>query len=347
LVYERKSQTPNIITETIKQGLVVDPNTKLIRVENGTFNLEDNSRLSSDKKSIRFVTESKLVDVKPSQITDTEKYSQESALTIDTSNLNVDTVVKTIPFGRNENPSKSGLSIVGTQQVNFFLDTNANGFIVKTQKGQTSYKDGSVFGWSGNSKSAPSTNFITDVNGKGFQTFTQPLETTYQTESSRFGFTNIPQTDFFDVTKQYTLEGFKKFVTSLQTAYQPDASQFVWTGNSGQSPETNYFDINNSNTNTGFVLKTTISDLSNRLTDSNFCIKLNLLTISSKETPFIFLVSYVRFTAEYGETELIVKSSCITFRMSSNFVEPNFVSNFAGFTFFTEVEYCDSFSLIG
>ena len=252
LTYERKSQTPNIITETIKQGLVVDPNTKVLRVENGTFNLEDNSRLNPDGIPIRFVTESKLIDVEPTQTPDTEKYSQESALTVDISNLNVDTVVKTIPFGRNEDPSKSRLSIIGTQQVNFFQDSNANGFIVKAQKGQTSYKDGSVFGWSGNSKSAPPTNFITDVNGKGFQTFTQPLETAYQAESSRLGFTNIPQTDFFDVTKQYTSEGFKTFVISLQTAYQEDASQFVWKGNSGQSPETNYFDINNSNTNTGF-----------------------------------------------------------------------------------------------
>ena len=249
LTFDRVGQSAQIITETIKQGLVVDPDTQVLRMENGTFHLNDESRLNPDGQPIRFVTTSRLSERSLPREIDDEKYNGESQQLQDNSRLNLDLVSLTNPTGRHENPDESRLSIIGTQEVNFFQDTNAKGFVVRAQKGETQYTGQSSFTWNG---TPPATNFITDVNGDGFQTFTQPLETAYNTESSIFGFTNIPETDFFDVTKQYTSEGFKSFVLSLQSAYQPDSSVFGWSGKREEAPTTNYFDLQGTSTTEGF-----------------------------------------------------------------------------------------------
>jgi hypothetical protein len=249
LTFDRVGQSPEIITDTIKEGLVVNPNTQVIRIENGTFHLKDESRLNFDGTPIRFVTTSRLAEISAPIEIDGERYDGESLQLDDNSRLNLDEVLKTNPIGRHENPDGSNFSIIGTQQVNFFQDTNVKGFIVKARKGETQYTGQSQFTWNGN---PPATNFITDTNGDGFKTFTQPLETSYNTDSSRFGFTNIPETDFFDVTKQYTSEGFKSFVLSLQSAYQPDSSVFGWSGKREQAPTTNYFDLQGTSTTDGF-----------------------------------------------------------------------------------------------
>jgi hypothetical protein len=250
LILVPEAQTPNIITETIKQGLVVDPNTKVFRVQNGEFHLAgDESFLNRDEKPVRFVTTSRLANIEPTQEPDTERYDLESVQTTDRSSLNVDTVIKTIPGGRHENTEGTSLAIVGTQQVNFFPDTNARGFVVRAQQGSTEYTGDSVFGWSGNSTAAPTTNFITDTNGVGFKKFASVGETDYNTESSKFGFSRPTGVDYFDVTKQYASDGFKTFVIQYETAYKQDASEFVWKGKSGQAPEVDYFDVTGQNSN--------------------------------------------------------------------------------------------------
>ena len=249
LTFDRVGQSAQIITETIKQGLVVDPDTQVLRMENGTFHLNDESRLNPDGQPIRFVTTSRLAERTLPREIDSERYDGESQQLTDNSRLNLDSVFKTNPAGRHENPDESRLSIIGTQEINVFQDTNARGFIVRAQKNETRYTGQSSFSWDG---APPSTNFITDINGDGFQTFTQPLETSYNAESSIFGFVNIPETDFFDVTKQYTSEGFKSFVLSLQSAYQLDSSVFGWSGNREQAPTTNYFDLQGTSTTDGF-----------------------------------------------------------------------------------------------
>jgi len=249
---ERVSQSPNIITETIQEGLVVNPDTKVLRIENGTFNLTDESRLNLDGQPIRFTTTSRLVNFDAPREPDTEKYSGETNQDIDNSSLNLDVVIKTNPGGRHENPDSSGLSIIGTQQVNFFPDTQVRGFVVNAQSGVSYYSDSSVFGWSGNRNSAPTTNFITDINGTGFTKFATIGQTEYSVESSAFGFTTPPSTDFFDVTKTYASEGFKTFVTSYESAYNPESSAFTWTGTRDQAPETSYFDETTAHTTAGF-----------------------------------------------------------------------------------------------
>lgn len=252
LVFDRENQSPNIITETIKEGLVVDPNTKVFRMENGTLHLKDESKLNPDGRPIRFVTTSRLERRRPEQDIDVEVYDGESNQLKDNSRLNVDSVVKTNPSGRNEDPSKSKLSVVGIQAVNFFPDTNGVGFTTKPQKGVSDYTDTSEFSWKGNRNAAPATNFILDTNGVGFKTFVTNGETLYKNETSLYGFSKIPETDFFDVDKKNTSEGFKSFVTALQSAYQPDSSRFTWGGNKQGAPEVNYFDLNSTNTNAGF-----------------------------------------------------------------------------------------------
>ena len=249
LTFDRTGQSPQILTDTVKQGLVVDPDTQVLRMENGTFHLNDESRLNRDGQPIRFVTTSRLAERTLPREIDAERYDGQSQQLRDNSRLNLDGVTKTNPTGRHENPDESRLSIIGTQEVNFFQDTDAKGFIVRAQKGQTQYTGQSEFTWFGN---PPSTNFITDINGKGFQTFAQPLQTSYETESSILGFTNIPETDFFDITKQHTSEGFKSFVLSLQSAYKPDSSVFGWVGKREQAPTTNYFDLQGTSTTDGF-----------------------------------------------------------------------------------------------
>jgi hypothetical protein len=250
LAIDRKTQSPNIITDTIKEGLVVDPNTSVIKIEQGTFHLGDESELNPSGKPIRFISESKLANKDISEKKDVQKYDGISEQLIDNSRLNIDSVVRTIPYGRNEDPNKSKLSIVGTQSVNFFKDDYATGFVVKAQKGISEYNDESVFSWKGNS--APSVNFMRDDNARGFQTSVNMGQTLYKTNSSKFGFTVIPEVDFFDVTRKYTSDGFTKFVTNLSSAYQPDASSFAWRGAAKTAPGVDYFDKESNNTIAGF-----------------------------------------------------------------------------------------------
>ena len=252
LTYDRVKQSPSIITDIKQDGFVTDPKTQVFRFDGATVQTEDNSRLNVDGLPLRFIPISRLEKFELPREVDIARYDLESIQTEDNSNLNVDAVIKTNPSGRHENPNDSRLSIIGTQQVNFFQDNNGKGFIVRAQKGETSYTGQSQFGWSGKRESAPTTNFITDVNGKGFTKFSQIGITDYETESSVFGFTTIQSTDFFDRTKTFTSTGFKTFSTLYESDYKQDSSQFDWDGGRENAPESNYFDITGKNTTVGF-----------------------------------------------------------------------------------------------
>jgi hypothetical protein len=253
LTYERSEQSPFILTDTKQDGFVRNPNIRVFRFDGTTVQTEDNSRLNLDGLPLRFVPISRLEGFELPREVDVERYSGESLQLEDNSRLNLDAVVKTIPFGRHENPDGSRLSIIGTQQVNFFTDTNATGFIVKQQKGQTLYANNSTLGWNGRRESVPTTNFFTDVNSSGFTAFAQQGETAYETNSSVFGFTQVKSTDFFDVTRTYTNEGFKTFSTLFSSDYKNDASVFTFKGSSQNAPTVNYFDANNTVSSDGFT----------------------------------------------------------------------------------------------
>jgi hypothetical protein len=252
LTYERAKQSPPIVTDRRQDGFVTDPKTGVFRFDGATIQTDDNSRLNIDGLPIRFIPISQLEKFELPREVDIARYDLESIQTEDNSNLNVDAVIKTNPSGRHEDPSVSGLSIIGTQSVNFFTDTKAKGFVVRQQGGETLYTGQSVFGWSGKRESAPTTNFISDTNGKGFTKFAQIGQTLYETESSVFGFTTIQSTDFFDVTKKYSSDGFKLFATLYESDYKKDSSQFTFNGAADSAPVVNYFDLNGKVTSDGF-----------------------------------------------------------------------------------------------
>jgi len=252
LTYERADQSPFILTETKQDGFVQNPNIRVFKFDGTTIQTEDNSRLNLDELPSRFIPISRLENFELPREIDGVKYNGESIQTEDNSSLNVDTVIKTNPAGRNENPNKSKFSIIGNQEVNFFPDTNARGFVIRQQKGQTFYKNTSEFSWNGKKESAPTTNFLTDINGKGFNKFAQQGVTDYETDSSIFGFTTINGTDFLDVTKTYTTSGFKTFSTIYQSDYKEDASIFTFSGASQNAPVVNYFDVTKNVTTDGF-----------------------------------------------------------------------------------------------
>ena len=253
LTFERTSQSPNIITDTIQQGLVTNPDTKVFKIEQGSIHLKDQSNLNRDGRPIRFVSTSRLANLDLPREIDNERYDQQSAQTRDNSRLNADgNIPKTNPAGRNEDPNRSKFSVIGTQQVNFFQDSNAKGFVVRTQKGQTSYQNNSEFTWEGSRTQAPSTNFITDINGVGFTTFAQEGQTNYSVQSSRFGFEKPSGVDYFDVSKINTTAGFGIFTLPLETKFKADSSRFTWVGDRQKAPEANFLDLNNTYTQKGF-----------------------------------------------------------------------------------------------
>ena len=253
LTFERISQSPNIITNTIQQGLVTNPDTKVFRVEEGSIHLKDQSNLNIDGRSLRFATTSQLANRESPREIDAEKYNQQTIQTRDNSQLNVDgNIPKTNSAGRNEDPNRSKFSVIGTQQVNFFQDSNAKGFVVRPQKGQTLYENNSEFTWQGNRTQAPATNFITDINGIGFTTFAPEGQTNFDTLSSRFGFEKPSGVDYFDVSNINTTSGFGIFALPLESKLKADASRFTWIGDRQKAPEANFLDINNTHTQRGF-----------------------------------------------------------------------------------------------
>ena len=253
LTYERAEQSPFILTDTKQDGFVQNPNIRVFRFDGTTVQTEDNSRLNLDGLPLRFVPISRLDGFELPREIDAQRYAGESQQLEDNSRLNLDTVIKTIPFGRHEDPNGSNFSIIGTQQVNFFTDTNAKGFVVKQQKGQSLYVNNSELGWNGTRDSVPTTNFFTDVNGSGFTKFAPQGQTNYDTESSVFGFVTVKATNFFDVTKTHTSDGFKTFSTLYASDYKQDSSVFTFSGPSQNAPSVNYFDINGTVSSDGFT----------------------------------------------------------------------------------------------
>jgi hypothetical protein len=249
---DRSSESPNIITDTIQQGLVVNPNTKILRVQNGVNHLTDESNLNPDGKPIRFVATSRLANVSPSQEADVDRYDGNSVIENSNSLFNIDAVRLTNPSGRNEDPNRSNLSIIGTQQVDVFSNANATGFTTRQQIGQSKYIPNSVFSWAGNRDSAPTTNFITDTYGVGFKKFAQTGETSFTGVISNFGFNQAQPVDFFDIDKKHTTDGFRIQARPLETNYKSDASVFGWSGKKEGAPETDYFDITGQYTVSGF-----------------------------------------------------------------------------------------------
>lgn len=242
---DREGQTPQIMTDTIKEGLVVNPNTKIFKVQNGEAHLGATSKLDPLGKPLRFVVESKIEDDVPGNYITGIKYDSTTIFVGDTSGLNLDKAIYTIPYGRHENTDNTRLAPKGILGVNFFSNEKVNGFTVYSK--DSDIVGNSQFGWAGKSQSAPAVNFMTDTNGRGFVTFARHGETKFVLDSSKFGFKNPTGVDFFDGAKKWASKGFEVFTTHLDTKFKVGASQY---GNIG---EVNYFDVGTKWTIDGFT----------------------------------------------------------------------------------------------
>jgi len=252
LSIDRTDQTVEILTELPVDGFVTIPDTKILKVDLSSKLLEDTTSLNFDDEPLRYVPISRLMEMSPSQIVDTIKYDLQSIQLEDNTIYNIDSIQKTNPSGRNEDPSVSKFSVIGTQEVNFFQNNNVVGFTARQQIGDSKIIGSSIYGWNGKTAAAPAVSFMVDDNATGFTTFAQPNVSEYIPNSSKFSFANIPQTDFFDQNSKFTTSGFTTFALQYETEYKPDSSIFAWTGKSDSAPEVDFFDIKKLNTTSGF-----------------------------------------------------------------------------------------------
>jgi len=249
---KKENTTPNIVKDTIKEGLITDPNTKVFRIQSGTNHFTDESELNPKGKTIEFISNSMLESRRPIQEPDLIRYSGETLQDKDNSIYNVDDVIRTNPAGRNENPRNSRHSFNNPTGVNNFDDRFFRGFSINQKSTDLVNKFSSIFGWPGVKKTPPSVDFIIDEHAKGFKTFAQPRETLYNTDSSDYSFVTVRSVNYFDVTNQHTNAGFTLFARALTSNYIDNISRFTWKGKKPLAPNVNYFDVNKEKSNAGF-----------------------------------------------------------------------------------------------
>ena len=253
LSFSRQEQSPNIITDTIKEGLVVNPDVTVLRLNQGTIHTNDGSEFNIDGTPIKFIGTSELEKMIETDDKSPIRYSGTTIHDTDRSQLNLDGITPTFPGGRYEKSINSLYSILGLQEVNFFSNQFAIGFNQRQQIGDSKYIGFSQFVWTGGSDDGPFTNAFADTNGRGFQTFVNPAESLYQPNSSQYDFTKITGVNFFDGNNNNTLGGFTIFAQPQITEYKTETSFLGWQGNRLGAPTVNYFDNIFLNTSDGFT----------------------------------------------------------------------------------------------
>jgi hypothetical protein len=270
LSFNRQEQTPNIITETIKEGLVVNPNINVLRMDQGSIHVGDGSEFNIDNLPIKFVGTSELEKLfKDEDDKGPIRYEGKTIHDADTSQFNLDGITPTMPTGRHEKPQDSLYSILGLQEVNFFSDQFALGFNQRQRVGDSKYIGFSQYVWTGASDDGPFTNYFGDKNGTGFQIKIDPSETSYQPNSSQYDFTKITGVNFFDGNNNNTIGGFSVFTPHQITEYKTETSFLGWQGNRIGAPATNFFDIGLLNTKSGFTKFAELGE-SNYIPDSSY-----------------------------------------------------------------------------
>ena len=253
LSFSRQEQSPNIITDTIKEGLVVNPDVTVLRLDQGTIHTNDGSEFNIDGTPIKFIGTSELEKMIEVDDRSSIRYTGTTIHDTDRSQLNLDGITPTFPGGRYDRSVNSLYSILGLQEVNFFSNQFAIGFNQRQQLGDSKYIGFSQFVWTGGSNKGPFTNAFIDINGRGFQTFVSPEESLYQPNSSQFDFTKITGVNFFDGNNNNTLGGFTVFTQPQITEYKTETSFLGWQGNRLGAPAVNYFDNIFLNTSKGFT----------------------------------------------------------------------------------------------
>ena len=256
LTFDRAASTPNIITDTIKEGLVVNPNTKVLRLESNTDKLKDISELNLDGKPIKFVASSRVTVPKSTILAGKRNYNTSTKYDQEESQLSLMRLAPQRLSGRNDIASKSLFSTKGVQSVNMFSDIHVDGFVSNAQLMVTNYdtpgKRKSLYGWTGGIKSSPSVNFMSDFNAEGFLKFAKIGDTKFNTDSSQLTFKKLTPVNFFDIANQYTNTGFQIFTERLSSAFVLDSSTYGWIGNREQAPTVDFLDWTRANTIEGF-----------------------------------------------------------------------------------------------
>ncbi len=250
---DRRLQSPEIISNVPIQGVVVDPKTKVLRVDQSSVHLEDESNFNIDKLPLRYTAISELEKMADDLIFNPIRYSGNSIQETDRSQLNLDVKPKVQLSGRHEDPSESNYSILGYQEVNFFSNRFATGFSYKQQIGDSKYFGNSQFSWVGPTESSPFTNFFSDANARGFSTFMDGSETLYLTNSSLLGFIKPSGVNYFDGGRKNTTSGFTVNALASQTEFKTESSRLAWAGNKEAAPVVNFFDLGNPKTRDGFT----------------------------------------------------------------------------------------------
>jgi len=252
LSFDRQEQVPNIITETIQEGIVVNPNINVLRVEQGSIHTGDASEFNIDGSPIRFVGTSELERMIETDDKGPIRYEGQTIHDVDNSQLNLLGITPTFPAGRHENPSDSLYSVLGLQEVNFFSNQFALGFNQRQQLGDTKYVGFSQYVWTGGSDKGPFTNYFSDTNSFGFQIRVNAEETAYQPNTSQFDFAKITGVNYFDGNNNNTIGGFSVFTPHQITEYKTESSFLGWQGNRVGAPQVNFFDIELGHTKRGF-----------------------------------------------------------------------------------------------
>ena len=252
LTFNRVDQTPSIITDTIKQGLAVNPNIKVLRIEPTGHHLGDESEFNFDKNPIRYVGISELEKMVPLQEKKQFRYVGQTIHDVDNSQFNLDGITPQVLSGRHEKPASSLYSVIGLQEVNYFANQFAIGFNQKQRLGDSKYIGFSQYGWTGGAGDGPFTNYFADTNGRGFQIFVDASQTLYEPNSSRFTFFKTQEVNFFDAGNTNTLSGFTSFTPFGITQYKTETSFLGWQGNREGAPTVNYFDLGVPKTTDGF-----------------------------------------------------------------------------------------------
>ncbi len=269
LSFDRKKQTPDIITDTIKQGLVVNPDTKIFRIENGTNHFGDESELNIDTAPIKFVGTSELVKMTPNIKSKPKRYSGKTIHDNEISEFDLDGITPTVKGGRHENPENSLYAVLGLQEVNYFSNQFAIGFTQKQQIGDSKFIGQSGYVWTGGTDNAPFTNFFADNNASGFQVFATSDKSSYEPNTSKFTFVKTQSVNFFDGGNQNTISGFTAFTPAGITQFKTDTSTLGWQGKTQGAPTVNYFDLGLPKTTDGFTKFAVMGD-SKYIPDSSF-----------------------------------------------------------------------------
>jgi len=251
-VLDKTVQAPIIVKDTIKEGLVMNPDTKILKIQAGMNHFIDESDLNLADKVARFEPTSKLVNKEPVLKAVSSRYDGISAQLKDTSKFNIDTVSRTNPAGRNDDPTLSLYANNKKFISDFFGNQFFNGFSINQKQSDYNEKAVSSYGWRGNPDNAPTTNFMSDSYAKGFKKFAKQNETEYKRDTSVFGFDTIRSVNFFDVKKEYAKQGFTPFARGLETSYINDVSSFTWVGKKKVAPAVDYFDIGKEKSTAGF-----------------------------------------------------------------------------------------------